>query len=49
MLPLLCHGRAVGILEIYRRDRRAWSRRHIVRARTVAPPLALALARLHAS
>jgi EAL domain-containing protein (putative c-di-GMP-specific phosphodiesterase class I) len=46
MLPLRCRGRAVGILEIYRHDRQAWSRRHIARARTVAAPLALALAQL---
>jgi EAL domain-containing protein (putative c-di-GMP-specific phosphodiesterase class I) len=46
MIPLRCRGRAVGVLEIYRHDRRAWSRRHIVRARTVAAPLALALAAL---
>ncbi|HET6510288.1 MAG TPA: EAL domain-containing protein [Baekduia sp.] len=46
MVPLRCRGRAVGILEIYRHERHAWSRRHIVRARTVAAPLALALARV---
>lgn len=46
MIPLRCRGQAVGILEIYRRERGAWSRRHIVRARTVAAPLALALAQL---
>jgi GAF domain-containing protein len=46
LIPLRCRGRAVGVLEIYGRDRRAWSRRHIVRARTVAAPLALALAAL---
>lgn len=46
MIPLRCRGRAVGILEIYRRDRQAWSRRHVIRARTVAAPLALALAQL---
>lgn len=46
MLPLRCRGRAVGILEIYRHERRAWSRRHVARARTVAAPLALALSDL---
>jgi hypothetical protein len=46
LVPLCCRDRAVGLLEIYRADQRAWSRRHIARARTVGHQLAMALAHL---
>jgi EAL domain-containing protein (putative c-di-GMP-specific phosphodiesterase class I) len=46
LVPLRCRGEAVGTMEIYRRDPRAWSRRQIVCARGVGHQVSMVLAHL---
>jgi EAL domain-containing protein (putative c-di-GMP-specific phosphodiesterase class I) len=49
LLPLRYHGVAVGTIEIFSREDRAWSRHQIMLARTIAHQLAMVLGHLEAA
>ena len=36
MVPVVCRGQSIGIIEAYRRDERAWTRAEVNRARVIA-------------
>ena len=36
MVPVVCRGESLGLIEAYRSDERAWTRAEINRARVVA-------------
>jgi GAF domain-containing protein len=46
MLPVLCGGRSIGLLEAYSKVERPWSRFEIGRARIIAFQVGAALERL---